>query len=74
MSRLPDAWAKFVKERDLGGVQLFMNGDRRFMEKIHCEGIPRFLLIDREGRYVDSDMTRPSNPATLEVIEGLPGL
>ena len=69
-----DAWAKFVKERDLGGVQLFMNGDRRFMEKIHCEGIPRFLLIDREGRYVDSDMTRPSNPATLEVIEGLPGL
>lgn len=69
-----EAWKRFVKERELGGVQLFMNGDRRFMEEIHCEGIPRFLLIDREGNYVDADMSRPSDPATLSALEGLPGL
>ena len=69
-----EAWASFVRERGLGGTQLFMGGDDSFLRAVHCEGIPRFLLIDPEGNYVNADMTRPSNPATLATLEALPGI
>ena len=69
-----EAWASFVRERGLGGTQLFMGDDDSFLRAVHCEGIPRFLLIDPEGRYVNADMTRPSNPATLATLEALPGI
>ena len=69
-----EAWARFVRERGLGGTQLFMGGDDSFLRAVHCEGIPRFLLIDPEGRYVNADMTRPSNPATAATLEALPGI
>ena len=69
-----EAWEEFVRERGLGGTQLFMGGDDSFLRAVHCEGIPRFLLIDPEGNYVNADMTRPSNPATLATLEALPGI
>ena len=69
-----EAWLKFVKDKKLDGIQLIMGEDRSFMESILCSGIPRFLLIDKEGNYVNANMSRPSDPKTLEVLENLPGL
>lgn len=69
-----DTWEKFVKNRRLDGIQLHMGGDQKFMKEICCYGIPHFLLIDREGNFVDANMSRPSDPKTLEMLLQLEGI
>lgn len=68
------AWEKMVKEEKLGGIQLHNGGDQAFMEAYMIRGIPRFILIDREGKIVSCDMTRPSNPKTIETFNALEGI
>ena len=68
------AWERFVKEKEMGGIQLHFGGDQNFMATIKCDGIPRFMLIDREGKFIDSNVTRPSEAATWKTLEALPGL
>lgn len=68
------AWEKMVKEDKLGGIQLHNGADREFMETFMISGIPRFILLDREGKIVASDMSRPSNPVTVETLTALEGI
>lgn len=66
-----DTWEKMVKDEQLGGIQLFMNGDQAFSNAYMIEGIPRFILLDKEGKIMKSDMSRPSHQATSEVLDKL---
>jgi len=66
-----NVWRKFVQEKALGGVQLYMGENKEYMKEIHGEGIPRFLLIDREGNFINANMTRPSDTRTWKVLEEL---
>ena len=68
------AWERFVQAKQLGGIQLHMGGDKSFMEAIRCKGIPRFLLIDQDGKFLNANMSRPSDGKTLEILNTLPGL
>lgn len=65
------AWEDMVKKENLGGIQLHNGGDKGFMEAYLIRGIPRFLLLDREGKIVSADMTRPSDPATANKLDEL---
>lgn len=67
-------WARIVKEKKLGGIQLHMRNDSSFKEAYGIGGIPRFILLDKEGRVINTNMTRPSNPKTAEVLEALEGM
>ena len=69
-----NAWERFVQVKQLGGIQLHMGGDKSFMEAIRCKGIPRFLLIDQDGKFLNANMPRPSDGKTLEILNTLPGL
>ena len=51
-----------------------MGGDKSFMEAIRCKGFPRFLLIDQDGKFLNANMSRPSDGKTLEILNTLPGL
>lgn len=66
-----DAWSTLVTEQKMGGEQLRFDGHDKFMESYKITGIPRFILIDPEGKIVDSDMSRPSSPSTAEKLERL---
>lgn len=67
-------WEKMVKEKELGGIQLYYDGDQEFMNVYKIRSIPRFILLDREGRIISANMTRPSNPETIKTLENLPGI
>ena len=68
------AWEKMVKEQGLGGVQLHNGGDREFMTAFGIRGIPRFILLDKEGKVVNANMTRPSNAETEKTLKALKGI
>ena len=68
-----DAWQKMVKEKELGGIQLFADKDwnSSFVQDYAITGIPRFILIDKEGNIVSSNAPRPSSPKLIELLNEL---
>jgi len=62
------AWENKVKKDKLGGIQLNIHGDREFTNAYMVNNIPRFILVNKEGKIVTCNMTRPSNPETLKTL------
>ena len=65
------AWENMVKKDELKGIQLHMGGERAFMDAYRINGIPRFILLDREGNIISANMSRPSSAKTAEKFDEL---
>jgi len=70
-----DKWKKMIVDKDLGGLQLYADGDweSSIITDYAIEGIPRFILIDPEGNIVSADAPRPSDPKLAEILDRLLG-
>jgi thiol-disulfide isomerase/thioredoxin len=68
-----DKWKTFVKDKSLGGIQLFADKDwsSDFTKAFGINSIPRFILIDPAGKVVSADELRPSDPKLQEKLDGL---
>lgn len=62
-----------VKDRNLGGVQVFADNDwnSKFIQDFKVTSIPRFILIDPNGKIVKGDATRPSNADLQNQLDAL---
>ncbi len=63
-------WEQKVVTGKLKGIQLHLTDDS-FMKKYMIQGIPRFILLDPQGRIISAEMSRPSEPATDSLLEQL---
>ncbi|MGI6242799.1 MAG: TlpA family protein disulfide reductase [Prevotella sp.] len=63
-------WEKKVKS-GMTGVQLHFDTDDTFMKQYMINGIPRFILLDKEGKIISADMSRPSDPKTAAQLDEL---
>lgn len=71
-SDLRSSWENFLDKKKPGGVQLFAeDNDAAFFTEYVIQGIPRFILLDREGRIIDADADRPSHPGILKELLNL---
>ena len=68
------AWEKMVGEGNMTGVQLYLGAQSSFMDAYRVEGIPRFILLDKEGVIISNDMSRPSEDATAVALGKLQGI
>ena len=68
-----EKWKTFVKEKSLGGIQLFADKDwgSDFIKSFGINAIPRFILIDPTGKVVDADAARPSESKLAEKLDSL---
>lgn len=64
-------WTDFLKEKGMKGVQLICaKGFKHpFIQQIGLSGIPRFVLLDKEGKVIDIQTLRPSNPVLSEQLK-----
>lgn len=64
-------WEAMVKSKDLKGIQVLADNDWRsqFAKDYNVLGIPRFILIDAEGKIIAADAPRPSNPEIRTLID-----
>lgn len=60
------AWRAEIEKDGLDVIQLRANREDTFVNDYKISLIPRFLLIDREGKMLDAHMTRPSDLKTRE--------
>lgn len=68
-----DAWSKMIVDKNMKGLQLYSAGawNSEIIANYKVSGIPRFLIIDKEGNLVEGNATRPSNPATETALKNL---
>ena len=68
-----DKWKKMVKEKQLGGIQLFADNswESDFVTGYLIKGIPRFILIDPNGNIVSSNAPRPSDSKLIDLFNEL---
>lgn len=68
-----EKWKQTIESKGLGGIQLFADNSWKseFVQSYLINGIPRFILLDREGKIIDADATRPSNPETETLLKNL---
>lgn len=68
-----DKWKKMVADKELKGIQLYADNDWKsdFVKNYAIDGIPRFILIDTEGKIVSADAPRPSDKKLKEVLTEL---
>lgn len=68
-----ESWKAMIKDKELGGIQIFApNGWKSdFITAYKINGIPRFILIDPEGKIVSPDAPRPSNPKLIALFDEL---
>ena len=65
-----ERWEKMVKEKELGGIQLFAPDENiPFFTDFIVQGVPRFIFIGKDGRIIERYAKRPSNPKLAEEIE-----
>lgn len=67
-------WEKMASSGDLTGTQLYLGTKSSFQEAYRIEGIPRFILLDKNGVIISNDMSRPSDPETAETLDSLEGI
>lgn len=65
-SNAKDKWKNMIKSKNMGGIQLFSYGDSGLMKAYNIKGIPRFILLDKEGYIINADAPRPSSGSRIE--------
>ena len=68
-----DIWRKMVEDDQLTGLQLFADNtfQSKFVTDYGINGIPRFILIDPEGKIIDSNAPRPSEEKLIDLFNEL---
>ena len=62
-------WTQFVREKGLGGVQLFSNNKGVIVDDYQLDGVPRFMVFSKQGTTVSTNAPRPSTPELKAMIE-----
>lgn len=58
-----ESWYVEAKSKSKSVLQLHINNDRLFSNNYDVEFIPRFILIDPQGNFVNSSMPSPDSPS-----------
>lgn len=61
-------WKDMVDKKKLSGVHLFTNNKGTIVTDYEVTEVPRYILIDKEGKMVAFDAPRPSDPKLTELI------
>lgn len=63
------AWTNFINEHKMKGVQLFTNRVGPLVDDYRIDAVPRFMVFSKEGKTVNIDAPRPSEPALKQLLE-----
>jgi thiol-disulfide isomerase/thioredoxin len=65
-----EPWIKMVKEKNMKGTQLWadQNWNSSIVRDYMITGIPRFIIIGKDGNIIDANAQRPSNIEVLKML------
>ena len=68
-----DTWVNLVNDKALSGVQLLADNayESKFIKEYVIDGIPRFILLNPEGKIISGNAQRPSDSKLIDLFEEL---
>lgn len=68
-----DKWKEMIEEKEMGGIQLLADNNfmSDFVKAYKINGIPRFILIDPQGKIVSANAPRPSDEKLIALFDEL---
>ena len=68
-----EAWKNMIGEEKPSWVQYNVNGEtnKTFSEQWGITGIPRFLMIDKQGNIYNANAPRPSSQQAEEILQSI---
>jgi len=67
-------WKSAIIKHHMDGRLQWHVSDLAILRALKVARIPRFVLLDKEGRVIDSDLTRPSDPEMAGYLRSLKGI
>lgn len=66
-------WKDLVREKKMGGIQLILGENWNWIKNFMPASlsVPRFILLDRDGKILDPNMSRPSDPNTSKTLNNI---
>jgi thiol-disulfide isomerase/thioredoxin len=64
-----EIWKGFLKRKGWDGIELICEYTESLMKYYKVEGIPRFMIFDKNGKIVTVNAPRPSDPGFKSLIE-----
>lgn len=74
IDRRIDDWFMDAKTKSKSVLQLHASNEKLFSKQYDIVGIPRFILIDKDGNFVDSEMPYPFDKAFEKLLRETLGL
>lgn len=62
-------WQKMVEEKKLSGLHLFTNNKGLIVSDYEVTEIPRYIIFDKNGKTVNINAPRPTDPKLKALIE-----
>lgn len=67
--RAKNTWLKIIKEKKMGGIQLFAGGGNNVLANDYkIKVMPRYLIFDRNGNVVTTEAPLPNNPGLKKML------
>ena len=62
-----------MDEKELGGIQLFADNSfkSKFIKAYGISSIPRFIIVDKEGKIYDENADKPSTESLKTTLDSL---
>ncbi len=64
-----DRWIKRMREYNVMGLQFLPENEKQFLKDYLIGEIPRYILIDKEGRFMNANATKPSDELLNELLK-----
>ncbi|WGU71064.1 thioredoxin-like domain-containing protein [Capnocytophaga canimorsus] len=61
-------WKDFLRSNKMQGIQLYAGIENEFVQIYNIKTIPRFILIDKQGKIVDDNALKPSNTNIYSIL------
>jgi len=63
-----EKWLRMIGEKGLKGVQLIADGWSQITKDYEIKGIPRFIVVGKDGKLVARQAPAPSDPALKQML------
>ncbi len=65
-----EKWLTMLKEKNMDGIQLFAeSNNEQFFEDYSINGIPHFIILDKQGDIFDAKAKRPSDEKLINELD-----
>ena len=70
-----EVWLKFIREKEMNGVQWIAGEGFKhpFCRAMGINGIPQFILLDKDSKVINFNAKRPSNPILWNYLKKIVG-